>query len=63
MTPVGFALDVDNTRFWYDPVLTLAFYGAIIAGFMLAFGVLLREISPIRSPAFATRLRTSAPPR
>lgn len=43
----GFTLDVDNTSFWHDPVLTLAFYGAMIAGFILAFDVLLPEISPI----------------
>lgn len=43
----GFALDVDNTSFWHDPVLTLAFYGAMAAGFILAFDVLLPEISPI----------------
>jgi hypothetical protein len=43
----GFALDVDNTSFWHDPVLTIAFYGAMAAGFILAFDVLLPEISPI----------------
>lgn len=43
----GFELDVDNTSFWHDPVLTFAFYGAMIAGFILAFDVLLPEISPI----------------
>ena len=43
----GFALDVDNTSFWHDPVLTISFYGAMLAGFILAFDVLLPEISPI----------------
>jgi hypothetical protein len=43
----GFALDIDNTSFWHDPVLTISFYGAMIAGFILAFDVLLPEISPI----------------
>jgi hypothetical protein len=43
----GFALDVDNTSFWHDPVLTISFYSAMIAGFILAFDVLLPEISPI----------------
>jgi hypothetical protein len=43
----GFALDVDNTSFWHDPALTISFYGAMFAGFILAFDVLLPEISPI----------------
>ena len=43
----GFALDMDNTSFWHDPVLMLAFYGATIAGFVLTFDVQVPELNVI----------------